>query len=226
MSKELIIFCGCCSGDIIADETKQQVRAALLQSNISYKDYPELCELSAQKDEKLQAELSLASSVTIIACFPRAVKWILNAGAASVVEKDIQYFNMREESAEEIIIALGGNVPATDDAEENAKKIGLTPVQNSGWIPWFPVIDYDRCIDCGQCLDFCLFGVYERDEENKVVVAQPQNCKNNCPACARICPKVAIIFPKLAETPINGAEVNDADLDKAKAKVKLNRRQS
>ncbi|HEX8311367.1 MAG TPA: ferredoxin family protein, partial [Chthoniobacteraceae bacterium] len=28
------------------------------------------------------------------------------------------------------------------------------------WKPWFPVIDYDRCTNCMQCLSFCLFGVY------------------------------------------------------------------
>ncbi len=30
----------------------------------------------------------------------------------------------------------------------------------SAWKPWFPVIDYDRCTNCMQCLSFCLFGVY------------------------------------------------------------------
>ena len=221
MPNELILFCGCCSSDIIADETKQRVRTSLQKSGIAYKDYPELCELAAQKDQELQDELVAASSVTIIACFPRAVKWILNAGLASVAEKDVRYFNMREQSAEEIITVLGCNAPATVDGEEDTKIIGLTPLGNNGWVPWFPVIDYDRCINCGQCLDFCLFGVYERDEENKVVVAQPANCKNNCPACARICPKVAIIFPKLGESPLNGAEVHDADLDKAKVAIDI-----
>ena len=28
------------------------------------------------------------------------------------------------------------------------------------WKPWFPVIDYDRCTNCMQCLSFCLFDVY------------------------------------------------------------------
>ena len=226
MLNELILFCGCCRSDIIADETKQRVRTSLQKSGIAYKDYPELCELAAQKDQELQNELVAASSVTIIACFPRAVKWILNAGSASVAEKDVRYFNMREQSAEEIIRALGCDIPATVD-EENTKIIGLTSSLtpsssgDNGWVPWFPVIDYDRCINCGQCLDFCLFGVYERDEENKVVVAQPANCKNNCPACARICPKVAIIFPKLTEAPINGAEVSDVDLSKAKVAIDI-----
>src|SRR5687767_1981373 len=28
------------------------------------------------------------------------------------------------------------------------------------WKPWFPVIDYQRCTNCMQCLSFCLFEVY------------------------------------------------------------------
>ena len=27
------------------------------------------------------------------------------------------------------------------------------------WKPWFPVIDYDRCTNCMQCLSFCLFEI-------------------------------------------------------------------
>src|SRR5690349_15887991 len=38
-------------------------------------------------------------------------------------------------------------------------------VQHGGWKPWFPVIDYDRCTNCMQCLSFCLFGVYGADRE-------------------------------------------------------------
>jgi Pyruvate/2-oxoacid:ferredoxin oxidoreductase delta subunit len=73
------------------------------------------------------------------------------------------------------------------------------------WIPWFPVIDYDRCKNCRQCLQFCLFGVYGTDEGGLVRVAKPEKCKTNCPACARICPHTAIIFPKFAEGgPISG----------------------
>ena len=33
-------------------------------------------------------------------------------------------------------------------------------VASGAWKPWFPVIDYDRCTNCMQCLTFCLFDVY------------------------------------------------------------------
>lgn len=60
---------------------------------------------------------------------------------------------------------------------------------------WHPVVDYSRCIDCKQCMEFCLFGVYELDGRGSLRVAQPDNCKDGCPACSRVCPRGAIIFP-------------------------------
>ncbi len=90
---------------------------------------------------------------------------------------------------------------------------------SGGWTPWFPVIDYDRCTNCMQCLSFCLFGVYDLDDEQKIDVAQPQRCKTNCPACSRVCPEVAILFPKYRHGPINGDVVKDDEVEKEKMKV-------
>ncbi|MDA8020080.1 MAG: ferredoxin family protein [Thermoanaerobaculia bacterium] len=88
-----------------------------------------------------------------------------------------------------------------------------------GWTPWFPVIDYDRCTNCMQCLSFCLFGVYDVDDEQRIDVAQPQRCKTNCPACSRVCPEVAILFPKYRHGPINGDQVQAHDVEREKMKV-------
>jgi NAD-dependent dihydropyrimidine dehydrogenase PreA subunit len=74
---------------------------------------------------------------------------------------------------------------------------------NPSWPSWYPVIDYARCNNCGQCAEFCLFGVYEKSD-GKVAVVNPKSCKNNCPACARICPQVAIVFPKYAQGGVIG----------------------
>ena len=94
-------------------------------------------------------------------------------------------------------------------------------VQNGGWKPWFPVIDYDRCTNCMQCLSFCLFGVYGVDEEKRIQVQNQDNCKTNCPACSRVCPEAAIMFPKYKAGPINGDTVSDSDLNREKMKIDI-----
>src|SRR3954468_24656000 len=93
--------------------------------------------------------------------------------------------------------------------------------KHGDWKPWFPVIDYDRCTNCMQCLSFCLFGVYGVDEHQKIQVQTNDNCKTNCPACSRVCPEAAIMFPKYKAGPINGDIVSDADMQKEKMKVDI-----
>src|SRR5215207_8770399 len=90
-----------------------------------------------------------------------------------------------------------------------------------GWKPWFPVIDYDRCTNCMQCLSFCLFGVYGVDAEKRIQVQTSDNCKTNCPACSRVCPEAAIMFPKYKAGPINGDIVSAADLNREKMKIDI-----
>ena len=89
------------------------------------------------------------------------------------------------------------------------------------WKPWFPVIDYDRCTNCMQCLSFCLFDVYGVSKDKKIEVRNQDNCKTDCPACSRVCPEVAILFPKYKSGPINGAEVDEEDIRREGMKVDI-----
>ena len=97
----------------------------------------------------------------------------------------------------------------------------MQTVRPGDWKPWFPVIDYNRCTNCMQCLSFCLFGVYGVDSDQKIQVQNNDQCKTNCPACSRVCPEAAIMFPKYKAGPINGDEVSDADLNREKMKVDI-----
>ncbi|MFN0125145.1 MAG: ferredoxin family protein [Verrucomicrobiales bacterium] len=105
--------------------------------------------------------------------------------------------------------------------EEFRASRGRTMNQPGAWKPWFPVIDYDRCTNCMQCLSFCLFDVYGVSEAGKIQVQNNDNCKTNCPACSRVCPEVAIMFPKYAHGPINGEPVQAADVQREKMKVDI-----
>jgi NAD-dependent dihydropyrimidine dehydrogenase PreA subunit len=70
---------------------------------------------------------------------------------------------------------------------------------------WYPVIDYSRCTNCLECIDFCLFGVYGIDRKERILVENQDNCKRGCPACSRVCPENAIIFPEHKTPAIAGA---------------------
>lgn len=89
------------------------------------------------------------------------------------------------------------------------------------WKPWFPVIDYDRCTNCMQCLSFCLFDVYGVSADKKIQVQNQSKCKTDCPACSRVCPEVAILFPKYRHGPINGDVVSADDLRRENMKVDI-----
>lgn len=69
-------------------------------------------------------------------------------------------------------------------------------------IPWCPDIDYDKCDYCMECDKFCPHRVFERrkDEEKKLVVANPENCVVFCRACAKTCEPDALSFPDKKET--------------------------
>ena len=80
---------------------------------------------------------------------------------------------------------------------------------------WYPVIDFGRCTNCMECIDFCLFGVYGIDGAETILVEQPDNCRKGCPACSRVCPENAIIFPQHKSPAIAGApaEVGTLKID-------------
>jgi NAD-dependent dihydropyrimidine dehydrogenase PreA subunit len=95
------------------------------------------------------------------------------------------------------------------------------PQGASKWKPWFPVIDFDRCTNCMQCLSFCLFDVYGTSADGEIQVQNNDNCKTDCPACSRVCPEVAILFPKYQNGPINGDEIQQQDIQREKMKVDI-----
>jgi Pyruvate/2-oxoacid:ferredoxin oxidoreductase delta subunit len=106
-------------------------------------------------------------------------------------------------------------------ARVDAERDRVQAARHGEWKPWFPVIDYDRCTNCMQCLSFCLFGVYGVDAGQKIQVQTSDNCKTNCPACSRVCPEAAIMFPKYKAGPINGDVVSAADLNREKMKIDI-----
>ncbi len=95
-------------------------------------------------------------------------------------------------------------IDPSNAASENAGDIGQ--FDHAVKRRWYPVIDYDRCTNCMECIDFCLFGVYGVDKLDRILVEQPDDCKKGCPACSRVCPENAIVFPGHKTPAIAGAD--------------------
>jgi len=116
---------------------------------------------------------------------------------------------------------ITGLKPEGITALVEAERETTQSAKHGEWKPWFPVIDFDRCTNCMQCLSFCLFDVYGTDDDQQIEVQNNDNCKTNCPACSRVCPEAAIMFPKYKSGPINGDVVSDTDLNREKMKIDI-----
>lgn len=65
-------------------------------------------------------------------------------------------------------------------------------------IPWYPVVDSEKCKGCKECFKFCKQRVYSWDDkDNKTKVAEPYRCVVGCSTCAGLCKEGAITFPPL-----------------------------
>ena len=126
--------------------------------------------------------------------YPRPAEWLLkrhgigNAEGSPALTFDMGASGTAQECFESVVQATG--LRQSDDAPGAIAE----PVEPVGE-RWYPVVDYSRCASCRQCMQFCLFGVYEVDDAGELTVRNPDNCKPGCPACSRVCPSGAIIFP-------------------------------
>jgi len=70
-------------------------------------------------------------------------------------------------------------------------------------ISWYPIIDYEKCVGCGKCVEYCKLGTYEFEEKEgkkRPVVKNPNNCVVLCTGCDEICSAGAIKHPSKKET--------------------------
>ena len=116
---------------------------------------------------------------------------------------------------------IGHETPAAVAALVDAIRAEGEVHEPGTWKPWFPVIDFDRCTNCMQCLSFCLFDVYGVSKGGQIQVQNHDNCKTDCPACSRVCPEVAILFPKYRHGPIHGGEIQSDDVRREAMKVDI-----
>lgn len=195
-----ILFCKC-GGERISTDILNAVEEHLVTLQVSVISLSDLCGLVAQKRELRPDFFKDGAEYLVVGCYRRAMDLLFNMIGDGEKTPDYKHVNLIESSPEQAFEQMNAFCYG-QKGTPSQKEI----IEESGWPSWYPLIDYTRCTACGQCADFCLFGVYEK-AEGQVKVTYPQGCKNNCPACARICPATAIIFPKYK----NGGAVGGSD---------------
>ena len=203
MKKNVVIYCNCSAG-IISESKQNEITEVIKQANTDVVELRDLCAYTVNEKEALHSINTKYDKKVVVACYPRAVQ---NMFRQCKIEMDnFEVINFREKSAEQIGKELD------EKLESEAGDTSYEVLQNSLEVPaWYPVIEESRCIYCGKCAKFCVFGVYKFSKKSLEVV-EPLNCKNNCPACGRTCPTSAIIFPRLKENSVlSGAEPGSRD---------------
>ena len=105
MTARRILYCHCAFAQVVPADVKSAVVADLCRSGASFDAVPDLCEMSARRDPAL-ADIAATDGVAIVACYPRAVRWLFN-GAGVTLPEHVQVLNMREQTAEDISASLG-----------------------------------------------------------------------------------------------------------------------
>ena len=97
-----VLYCHCAYANVVPKATKEAVLQGLTESGIPFDAVPDLCELSAKRDPCLK-ELAGDGNVKIVACYPRAVKWLFSAAGAKLPEEGVEVVNMRTETPADVL---------------------------------------------------------------------------------------------------------------------------
>lgn len=103
MATPRVLYCHCAFAQVVPKDVKARVLETLAGSSCSFDAVPDLCEMSARRDPAM-AQIA-AEGATIVACYPRAVKWLFSA-AGTPLPDGARVLNMREQTAEDITGAL------------------------------------------------------------------------------------------------------------------------
>jgi ferredoxin len=208
-----VLVCRCAHRRLFPAGRVAEILAYLHAASAPVIEVDDLCALVSANDSS-PARWAADTGTLVFACHPRAVRFLFAAANLSL-PSTARLLDMRS-------AAVGELEAVIESAEFTVPECAAASDDDSGESAdaWFPVIDRDRCVDCGKCFDFCLFGAYSREKSGVVSVTRPEACKTNCPACARICPANAIIFPKSPDEAINGAELDAEALRTARIRLR------
>ena len=211
---------------------QQELAAGLAdRANVELKILPHLYDLAPEGAGMEFLRGVPGDLIVAVSLYPRAARWLLSAnqiegrpGRSALIDgeddgppddvpqRTIWCFDLRRHNdAAELLAEIGRIADETDGQPVDAADRGPTTsaavdarIDEGTQFRWYPVVDFESCENCLECLNFCLFGVFNIDESGQLFVEQPDACRDGCPACARVCPSQAIMFPHHSTPAIAG----------------------
>lgn len=132
MTDRRLVYCHCAYAKVVPQDAKAAALQTLAGCGRAFEAVPDLCEMSARKDPAL-ARLAEPDGdgrpVDIVACYPRAVRWLFHA-AGQELDPETRIVNMRgEDPAGELETVLSGDAPLpvpsaeTEPADEDLERV-------------------------------------------------------------------------------------------------------
>jgi hypothetical protein len=120
-SPSRILYCHCAFAQVVPPDTKAGVLDGLCASGLSFDAVPDLCEMSARGDPAL-AQIASTGDATIVACYPRAVRWLFNA-AGTPLPESVRILNMRVADAAAVMSELALPIAAHETTSPEPSSI-------------------------------------------------------------------------------------------------------
>ena len=118
-----LLYCHCAYSRVVPKDVKAEVLKGLAASGRAFDAVPDLCELAARCDPGLKKLADTGQGeVDIVACYPRAVRWLFHAAESSLPDDGVSIHNMRTDAATDILGALGLTNPSDEASEESASQ--------------------------------------------------------------------------------------------------------
>ena len=100
-----ILYCNCTYAKVVPRNVKHAVLRQLSDSGLAFDAVADLCDMSARRDPALKKIVD-GGCTKIVACYPRAVKWLFHSAGTSLPDEGITVLNMREDSAADVMRKL------------------------------------------------------------------------------------------------------------------------
>ena len=118
-----LLYCHCAFSRVVDEDKKKEVLAGLAASGVAFDAVPDLCELAARQGADLERLAAGEAPVDIVACYPRAVRWLFHAAEADLPHERVRIHNMRADEPAKILADLLG-------ADEKGRE-GKAPKENA-----------------------------------------------------------------------------------------------